>query len=75
MADFVLSIADADVDRVTAALCGSFNLSYVHEAVDPNVNPVGPDTAKAVLIDLLRTITVQVETIAAQAAIVPPTMS
>lgn len=74
MAEFVLSIADADVERVTAALCSPFNFSYYSHGLTMDEVP-GADAAKARVIAILKAITVQVETEAAQAAIVPSDMS
>ena len=78
MAEFTLTIQDADVTRVTSALCGTFNLSYYHNGVDPNTTPWTADVAKAVLIDMLQTIVIQVETqqaiAGATAGITPPQM-
>ena len=70
MADFVLSVPDDEVGRITAALCGGFSINFYQSNVDPS-----PDAARSIMVSLLQQIVVQVEGAAAAAAIQPPALS
>jgi hypothetical protein len=71
MAAFTLTIADADVTRVTTALCAPINVGFNLPAADT----VDAPTAQARVIQFIIAATAQYEAEQAAAAFVPPVIS